>query len=43
MELGFIPDPDIENPHVETKAAAGVSNTLEYAYDDYLWRNWQKR
>lgn len=35
MEKGFIPDPDIENPHVETKAAAGVSKTLEYAYDDY--------
>lgn len=35
MEKGFIPDPDIKNPHVETKAAAGVSKTLEYAYDDY--------
>ncbi len=35
MENGFIPDPDIKNPHVETKAAAGVSKTLEYAYDDY--------
>lgn len=35
IELGYIPDPDIENPHVETKAAAGVSKTLEYAYDDY--------
>lgn len=32
---GFISDPDIENPHVETKAKAGVSKTLEYAYDDY--------
>ncbi|MCE7066999.1 GH92 family glycosyl hydrolase [Dyadobacter sp. CY326] len=34
-ELGFIPDPDIAHPEVETKAAAGVSKTLEYAYDDY--------
>lgn len=32
---GFIADPDVENPHVETKAKAGVSKTLEYAYDDY--------
>ncbi|WP_417361052.1 GH92 family glycosyl hydrolase [Galbibacter sp.] len=32
---GFIADPDIENPHVETKGKAGVSKTLEYAYDDY--------
>lgn len=32
---GFISDPDIKNPHVETKANAGVSKTLEYAYDDY--------
>ncbi|WP_315824704.1 glycoside hydrolase domain-containing protein [Paraflavitalea speifideaquila] len=28
-------DPDIAHPHVETKANAGVSKTLEYAYDDY--------
>lgn len=34
-ELGFIPDPDIADPQVETKAAAGVSKTLEYSYDDY--------
>jgi predicted alpha-1,2-mannosidase len=32
---GFISDPDVEKPHVETKAKAGVSKTLEYAYDDY--------
>ncbi|MCF6406863.1 GH92 family glycosyl hydrolase [Chitinophaga filiformis] len=32
---GYISDPDIADPHVETKAAAGVSKTLEYAYDDY--------
>jgi predicted alpha-1,2-mannosidase len=35
IEKGFIPDPDVKNPHVETKAAAGVSKTLEYSYDDY--------
>lgn len=35
IEKGFISDPDIENPHVETKAKAGVSKTLEYALDDY--------
>ncbi|PSL23050.1 GH92 family glycosyl hydrolase [Chitinophaga ginsengisoli] len=32
---GYISDPDIPDPHVETKAAAGVSKTLEYSYDDY--------
>lgn len=35
IEKGYISDPDIEHPHVETKAAAGVSKTLEYSYDDY--------
>lgn len=35
MEKGFISDPDIEKPWVETKGNAGVSKTLEYAYDDY--------
>jgi predicted alpha-1,2-mannosidase len=35
IKKGYIPDPDIANPHVETKAAAGVSKTLEYSYDDY--------
>ncbi len=35
IEKGYISDPDIENPHVETKANAGVSKTLEYSYDDY--------
>lgn len=32
---GFISDPHVEKPHVETKGKAGVSKTLEYAYDDY--------
>jgi predicted alpha-1,2-mannosidase len=35
IEKGFISDPDVPNPHVETKGKAGVSKTLEYAYDDY--------
>lgn len=35
IQKGFISDPDIKNPHVETKASAGVSKTLEYSYDDY--------
>jgi len=35
MAKGFISDPDVANPNVETKARAGVSKTLEYAYDDY--------
>ncbi|WP_051935789.1 GH92 family glycosyl hydrolase [Salegentibacter sp. Hel_I_6] len=35
IEKGYISDPDVENPKVETKAKAGVSKTLEYAYDDY--------
>lgn len=35
MEMGYIPEHDIPNPHVETKATAGVTKTLEYAYDDY--------
>ncbi|MFP5081326.1 GH92 family glycosyl hydrolase [Pedobacter sp. JCM 36344] len=32
---GFISDPDVASPNVETKANAGVSKTLEYSYDDY--------
>lgn len=35
MAKGYISDPDVESPHVETKGRAGVSKTLEYAYDDY--------
>lgn len=35
IEKGYISDPDVQNPHVETKAKAGVSKTLEYSYDDY--------
>ena len=35
MTKGFISDPDVANPGVETKGNAGVTKTLEYAYDDY--------
>ncbi len=35
MAKGYISTPDIANPVVETKAKAGVTKTLEYAYDDY--------
>lgn len=35
IQKGFISEPVIANPQVETKASAGVSKTLEYAYDDY--------
>ncbi|WP_421876601.1 GH92 family glycosyl hydrolase [Marinoscillum sp.] len=35
MEKGYISTPQVDSPHVETKAKAGVSKTLEFAYDDY--------
>ena len=35
IEKGYISTPEIDKPHVETKAKAGVTKTLEYAYDDY--------
>ncbi|HEX3006302.1 MAG TPA: GH92 family glycosyl hydrolase [Bacteroidales bacterium] len=35
IEKGYIPEKDIANPVIETKATAGVTKTLEYAYDDY--------
>ena len=35
MNKGYISEPDIADPQVETKAKAGVTKTLEYAYDDY--------
>jgi predicted alpha-1,2-mannosidase len=35
IQKGFISDPHVDSPHVETKAKAGVSKTLEYSYDDY--------
>ncbi len=35
IQKGYISDPDVASPVVETKGKAGVSTTLEYAYDDY--------
>jgi predicted alpha-1,2-mannosidase len=35
MDKGFISDPEVTNPNVETKGKAGVTKTLEYSYDDY--------
>ncbi|MBE9663644.1 GH92 family glycosyl hydrolase [Mucilaginibacter myungsuensis] len=35
LAKGYISDPDVADPKVETKANAGVSKTLEYSYDDY--------
>ncbi|MDR5589035.1 GH92 family glycosyl hydrolase [Christiangramia sp. SM2212] len=35
IELGYISTPEIKDPNTETKAKAGVSKTLEFAYDDY--------
>ncbi|MAT69710.1 MAG: alpha-mannosidase [Planctomycetaceae bacterium] len=35
IERGYVATPSIESPVVETKAKAGVTKTLEYAYDDY--------
>jgi predicted alpha-1,2-mannosidase len=35
IDKGYISDPDVTNPVVETKGKAGVTKTLEYSYDDY--------
>ncbi|MDR0728804.1 MAG: GH92 family glycosyl hydrolase [Prevotellaceae bacterium] len=35
IEKGYISEPDLDNPQIETVANAGVTKTLEYAYDDY--------
>lgn len=35
IEKGYISEPDLPHPELETVAAAGVTKTLEYAYDDY--------
>ena len=34
-DKGYVSTPDIAHPVIETKAKAGVTKTLEYAYDDY--------
>jgi putative alpha-1,2-mannosidase len=35
MAKGYVSTPVVKNPRVETQAKAGVTKTLEYAYDDY--------
>lgn len=35
MAHGYIADADVAHPHTETQSTAGVTKTLEYAYDDY--------
>jgi predicted alpha-1,2-mannosidase len=35
MKKGYVSEIDIANPQVETVGTAGVTKTLEYAYDDY--------
>lgn len=35
LAKGYVSTPVVKNPNVETKAKAGVTKTLEYAYDDY--------
>ncbi len=34
-QKGYISEPDLAHPVLETKAKAAVTKTLEYAYDDY--------
>jgi len=35
IEKGYVPEQDLEKPVLGTIANAGVTKTLEYAYDDY--------
>ena len=35
IQKGYVPTIEVAAPEVETKGRAGVSKTLEYAYDDY--------
>jgi len=35
IKKGYISEPDLKTPKLETVAAASVTKTLEYAYDDY--------
>jgi predicted alpha-1,2-mannosidase len=35
IERGYVATPAAEHPTVETRSTAGVTKTLEYAYDDY--------
>ncbi|MCC8035476.1 MAG: GH92 family glycosyl hydrolase [Rikenellaceae bacterium] len=35
IELGYVPEQDLEDPQLATVANAAVTKTQEYAYDDY--------
>ncbi|TWT37115.1 Glycosyl hydrolase family 92 [Posidoniimonas corsicana] len=35
IDKGYVPEQDVADPVLETVANAGVTKTLEYAYDDY--------
>jgi predicted alpha-1,2-mannosidase len=35
IQKGYVATPHEENPQTETRSTAGVTKTLEYAYDDY--------
>lgn len=35
IQKGYVPTTEVAAPNVETKGSAGVSKTLEYAFDDY--------
>ncbi len=35
ISKGYVATPEVDHPKVETKSTAGVTKTLEYAYDDY--------
>ena len=35
IQKGYVSTPAVDDPKVETKSTAGVTKTLEYAYDDY--------
>ncbi len=35
LQKGYVPTTEVPAPEVETQGSAGVSKTLEYAYDDY--------
>ena len=35
IDKGYVSTPAVDDPKVETKSTAGVTKTLEYAYDDY--------
>jgi predicted alpha-1,2-mannosidase len=35
IDKGYVPERDLKDPELETVSTAGVTKTLEYAYDDY--------